>query len=139
MLEEEPGLGLKMPQHTLNKFISIPYTRKTLWDNGKAEHYAGEVTGSIPMEANLFTKILTNHQVPCGKILLGQHTFVQTRVPSGLDRTIEWVETSSVRTCHMLSSHWFIHMPCHHVCTIQIPYVTLSVVPRGTSFANFAC
>ena len=65
-----------MPLHTLNKFISIHYTRNPLWANGNlAEHYAGEVTGSSPMEASLLTKLLTNHRVPCGEILLGQHTF----------------------------------------------------------------
>ena len=60
---------------TLNKFISIPYTRNTLWANGTVEHYAGEVTGSNPVEANIPTKLLTSHQVPCGEILLGQHPF----------------------------------------------------------------
>ena len=64
-----------MPLHTLNELISIPYTMNTLWADGKAEHYAGEVTGSNPVEASLPTKLLTNQQVPCREILLGQHTF----------------------------------------------------------------
>ena len=61
-----------------------------------------------------------------------QLTTVLPCVTSALVRTADWIDMSSIRTCHVSLSHWFIHMPHHHIRTVLMPRVTLPVVPHGT-------
>ena len=43
-------------------------------------------------------------------------------------------QVSSSEWCHVSSFGWSVHLPCHLVCTIRMPHVTLSVVPHHHVF-----